>query len=100
LLDAKFQTVVHNAGELGRVYLEYANLYPPDLTFGGCLSTRPNGTFLDESQPRIGAETMTDKKPFADRARDQTTAGNSPHAHRASERRRGADVAMKHFWPR
>jgi hypothetical protein len=43
---------------------------------------------------------MTDNKPFADRARDQTTAGNSPHAHRVSERRRRTDVAMKHFWPR
>jgi hypothetical protein len=42
---------------------------------------------------------MTDKKPFADRARDQTTAGNSPHAHRVSGRRRRIDVAMKHLWP-
>jgi hypothetical protein len=42
---------------------------------------------------------MTDKKPFADGACDQTTAGNSPHAHRASGRRRRTDVAMTQFWP-
>ncbi len=49
------------------------------------------------SQPRIGAKTMTDKKNFADRARDHAD-DDSPQAHQAPDRRRWTDV-MKHFWP-
>jgi hypothetical protein len=42
---------------------------------------------------------MTDKKSFADRARDHATDDGSPHAHQAPERCRWTDL-MKHFCPR
>ncbi len=40
---------------------------------------------------------MTDKKSFADRARDHAT-DDSPHTHQAPDRRRWTDVLM-HRWP-
>ena len=48
-------------------------LYPPDLTFGGCISTRPDGKILAESQSKIGARIMTEKESIADKVRDHAT---------------------------
>jgi hypothetical protein len=48
---------------------------------------------------RGSEKTMTDKKSFADRARDHATDDGSPHAHQAPERCRWTDL-MKHFCPR
>jgi hypothetical protein len=41
---------------------------------------------------------MTDKKSFADRARDLIVADDAPHAHQAPDRSRWTDV-LKHRWP-
>jgi hypothetical protein len=54
---------------------------------------------LIESQPRIGAEIVTDKKDFADGVRDPAAAADdSPHAQRAPDRRPWV-AAILHRWP-
>src|SRR5918997_2409096 len=59
----------------GDRYPSCGNLHPPDLPFGGCLPTRPNGRFLAESQPRIGPEAMTEK---AEPNREEITTMKTP----------------------
>jgi hypothetical protein len=41
---------------------------------------------------------MTDKRSFADKARDHATDDDSSHAHQVPDRRRWTDV-LKHRWP-
>jgi len=53
--------------------------------------------FLAESQPRIGVEAMTERAIFADKIRGHATDDDSPHTHRAPNRR-WTDV-MKHCLP-